>query len=83
MITVHVPASLRPAADDLLLLPDDVRSIADLIDVLDRRVPGFRDQFEHGGFNVAVNDELILHGVRDRALRSGDVVDIVPTIAGG
>lgn len=83
MITIRLPASLRTTADDLLLVADELRAIDDLIDMLDRHVPGFRDQFEHGGFNVAVNDELILHGVRDRALRSGDVVDIVPTIAGG
>jgi len=83
MITIRLPASLRTSADDLLLVPEDVPSIAELVDALDRRVPGFRDQFEQGGFNFAVNDELLLFRVRDRALHNGDVVEIVPTIAGG
>jgi molybdopterin converting factor small subunit len=83
MITVRLPPSLRASVDDLLLVPDDVPSIAALVDALDRRVPGFRDQFEQGGFNLAVNDELLLFRVRDRALHPGDVVEIVPTIAGG
>ncbi len=83
MITIRLPTSLRASADGLLLVPEDVRSIADLVEALDRRLPGFRDQFEQGGFNFAVNDEFVLFRVRDRALHNGDVVEIVPTIAGG
>lgn len=83
MITVRLPASLRAAGADVLLLADDVRSIADLIDAVDRRTPGFRKLFDEGGCNFAVNDEIILHRVRDVVLKSGDVVEIVPTISGG
>ena len=83
MITVRLPPSLRTTADDLRLVADDVRSIADLIDAIDRRIPGFRKLFDEGGCNFAVNDEIILHRVRDVVLKSGDVVEIVPTISGG
>ena len=83
MITVRLPVSLRTTADDVLHVGDEVRSIADLIDLLDRQVPGFRDQFEQGGFNVAVNDELVIHGVHDHEVHPGDVVEIFPAIAGG
>jgi molybdopterin converting factor small subunit len=83
MITIRLPASLRTSAEDLLLVAEDARSIAELVEALDRRVPGFRDQFEQGGFNFAVNDEFVLFRVRDRALHSGDVVEVVPTISGG
>jgi molybdopterin converting factor small subunit len=34
-------------------------------------------------FNFAVNDELILHHARNRALADGDRVEIIPTISGG
>ena len=51
--------------------------------VLDRHIPGFRTQFDQAGFNFAVNDELLLDGVLDRTLSIGDIVEIVPSIAGG
>ena len=83
MITVRLPPSLAIDGRDTLDLTDDVRSIAALIDAIDRRVPGFRALFDEGGCNFAVNEELVLHRVRDRALRPGDTVEVVPSIAGG
>ncbi len=83
MITVHLPSSLRTGPADTLQVKDRVRSIAELVDVLDRRIPGFREQLDDSVFNFAVNDEMLLHHVRDRALNDGDVVEIIPTISGG
>jgi molybdopterin converting factor small subunit len=83
MITVRLPSTLRVGPADTLDVHEPVVSIGDLIDVLDRRIPGFRDQLDDSVFNFAVNDEMLLHQVRDHALRSGDVVEIVPTISGG
>jgi molybdopterin converting factor small subunit len=83
MITVRLPPSLRPDGRDTVVVDEDVRSIDALIDALDRRVSGLRALFEEGGCNFAVNDQIILHRVRDHALRPGDTVEIVPAIAGG
>ena len=83
MITVRLPSTLRVAQQPSLDIHEPVATIADLIDVLDRRFPGFRDELDDAVFNFAVNDEMLLHGARDRALAHGDVVEIVPTIAGG
>jgi molybdopterin converting factor small subunit len=83
MITVRLPSTLRPAASDVLEVHEAVPDIAALIDVLDRRIPGFRDQLDDSVFNFAVNDEMLLFRVRDRALRDGDVVEVIPTISGG
>jgi molybdopterin converting factor small subunit len=33
--------------------------------------------------SVAVNDVMLRHGVRQYPVRDGDVIEIVPTIAGG
>ena len=82
MPTVRLPASLRPDLKGELYLVD-VRSIAELIEALDRHIPGFRAQFDQAGFNFAVNDELLLDRVLDRTLTNGDIVEIVPSIAGG
>jgi molybdopterin converting factor small subunit len=83
MILVRLPSTLRAATGDVLEVHEDVPDIAALIDVLDRRIPGFRDQLDDSVFNFAVNDEMLLFRARDRALRDGDVVEVIPTISGG
>jgi molybdopterin converting factor small subunit len=83
MITVRLPSTLRVSASDTLEIHERVTTIAELVGVLDRRIPGFLDQLDDSVFNFAVNDEMLLHHVRDRALQEGDVVEIIPTISGG
>jgi molybdopterin converting factor small subunit len=83
MITVRLPSTLRVGPGDTLHVTDHVTTIAQLIDVLDRRIPGFREQLDDSVFNFAVNDEMLLYHARDRQLADGDIVEIVPTISGG
>ena len=83
MITIRLPSTLRVSSSDILQVTEPVATIADLIEVLDRRIPGFRDQLNDSVFNFAVNDEMLLYHARDRALKSGDVVEVIPTISGG
>ena len=83
MISVLLPATLRISDSDRLEVHDRVTSIAELVDALDLRIPGFRDQLDDSVFNFAVNDEMLLYHARERALVDGDVVEIVPTISGG
>jgi molybdopterin converting factor small subunit len=83
MIVVRLPATLQIGTTETLVVTEPLATIADLVEALDRRVPGFRDQLDDALFNFAVNDELILHGARGRALADGDKVEIIPTISGG
>jgi molybdopterin converting factor small subunit len=83
MITVKLPSTLAVSASHTLDVREPVTTIAELIEVLDRRIPGFRDQLDDSVFNFAVNDEMLLFHARDRALKSGDVVEVIPTISGG
>ena len=83
MITVRLPSTLRIGPADTFDVTEPVATISELIDVLDRRIPGFRDQLEDSVFNFAINDEMLLHHVRERGLSDGDIVEIVPTISGG
>ncbi len=80
---MRLPSTLRAATGDVLRIDEPVADIAALIDLLDRRIPGFRDQLDDSVFNFAVNDEMLLIRARDRALRDGDVVEVIPTISGG
>ena len=83
MIRVRLPSTLRINANDELEIHEPIATIAQLVEALDRRIPGFRDQLDDSVFNFAVNDELLLFHARDRALQEGDVVEIIPTISGG
>jgi molybdopterin converting factor small subunit len=83
MITVRLPATLQAGISDTLVFTEPLRTIDDLVDALDRRIPGFRDQLDDSVFNFAVNDELLLHNARHRQLSDGDRVEIIPTISGG
>jgi molybdopterin converting factor small subunit len=82
-IAVRLPSMLNQGKADPLVIEERIRDVAGLIEVLSRRVPGFREQLDDAVLNFAVNDELILHDVGSRSLRDGDTVEIVPTISGG
>jgi molybdopterin converting factor small subunit len=83
MITVVLPATLRVSDTNRLEIHDPVTTVAELVDALDMRIPGFRDQLDDSVFNFAVNDEMLLYHARERGLRDGDVVEVIPTISGG
>ena len=85
MITVFLPAMLRPHAGgaDMLTITAPVSSMADLLAALDRKAPRLMQQLDDSVFNFAVNDEMLLHGVRTYPLKDGDRVEIVPAISGG
>ena len=83
MITVRLPATLRVGPSDRLFFSEPLATVAELVDALDRRLPGFKEQLDDSVFSFAVNDELLLHNARSRALADGDTVEIIPTISGG
>ena len=83
MITVRLPSTLDSTVGHTLIVREPVASIEQLVDVIDRRIPGFREQLNDSVFNFAVNDEMLLFHARERALNDGDVVEVIPTISGG
>ena len=66
-----------------LTLEGAIVNIATLLDALDQRSPGLAAELSDPIYNFAVNDAMLLHGVRDHPLHDGDVVEVVPTISGG
>jgi molybdopterin converting factor small subunit len=83
MISVLLPSTLHVNAANRLEVHEPIATIAELVDAIDRRVPGFREQLDDSVFNFAVNDEMLLYRARERTLRDGDVVEVIPTISGG
>ena len=85
VITVHLPAMLRPHAGgaDVLTITAPVQSMSELLAALERKAPRLVRQLDDSVFNFAVNDEMLLHGVHAHPLKDGDRVEIVPAISGG
>ena len=84
MIVVRLPSMLQePGRPAELTLDLRLRTIADVVAELDARYPGLAREIEDSIFNFAVNDEFVLSQARERALQSGDIVEIIPMISGG
>jgi molybdopterin converting factor small subunit len=83
VITVRLPAMLRAGGPDTETVEEPVASVAALVEILARRIPGLSESLDDAVLNFAVNGELILHDVLRTPLKDGDTVELVPTISGG
>ena len=54
-----------------------------MIQALDRLVPGIAKELDDPLYNIAINDEILLHTVDSRPVKDGDIVEVIPTMAGG
>ncbi len=89
-VTVRIPTALRRVTQGQGEVQIEANSIAELIDNLEKEFPGIKERLvEESGeirkfVNFFVNDEDIrfLQG-KDTPLKDGDVVAIIPAIAGG
>jgi molybdopterin converting factor small subunit len=83
MITVNFPAALTPLAGPTVSVRESVATVGQLIQALDRLVPGIAKELDDPLYNIAINDEILLHSVDARAVKDGDVVEVIPSMAGG
>lgn len=82
-IVVHFPAMLHPVVGRELRVDEPVANVGELVAALARLAPSLGAALEDPVYNFAINDEMLLHGVHAHPLRDGDIVEIIPTIAGG
>jgi molybdopterin converting factor small subunit len=83
MIVVNFPAVLHRIAGASIEVRESVSTVGQLIQALDRLKPGIARELDDPLYNIAVNDEILLHAVDAREVRDGDVVEVVPSMAGG
>jgi molybdopterin converting factor small subunit len=84
VVTVNLPAALQPVAGGKsLVVREDVATVGQLLQALERLAPGLGEQLDDPLYNIAVNDELLLHAVEQRPIADGDIVEVIPTMAGG
>ena len=89
-ITINIPTPLRKLTGNQSEVEMAAASVGELVDNLEQAFPGIKEKLtdESGDIrryvNIYINDEDIrfLDG-KDTALQDGDVVSIVPAIAGG
>ncbi len=83
MITVNFPASLSHLAGQSVIVREPVANIGQLVQALDRLAPGLARELDDPLYNFAVNEEILLHSVDAHTVTDGDIVEIVPSLAGG
>lgn len=83
MITVRLPSGLRGSFGAQVPVDQPVSTLGELVAALERMHPDLGDALHDSLYNFAVNDTLILHGADAHPLRDGDIVELIPTIAGG
>ena len=82
-VTVNFPSSLAHLAGQSVIVRESVSNIGQLIEALDRIAPGMARELDDPLYNIAINQEIMLHSVDSRPVNDGDVVEIIPSIAGG
>ena len=82
-IVVRMPAMFHAQTGAEVIIEDAVSDVDGVRLALERRFPQLADDLSDPIFNVAVNDVMLLHGVRQFPVKDGDVVEFVPTVAGG
>jgi MoaD family protein len=89
-VTVRIPTVFRKYTGNEATVEVGPGTIADLIDQLDQKHPGLREQLLtdegqlHRFVNVYVNDEDARYLEKlDTKVAEGDTVSILPSVAGG
>ena len=89
-IQVRVTAVLQKLTGGQKTVEAKGSNVGEIIEDLESRHPGFRQQMFtddgklHRFVNVYLNDEDIRYtGGVDTAIKDGDVIDILPALAGG
>lgn len=90
MATVRIPTPLRKLTGDQRTVQASGRTVAEVVDDLERRYPGFKARVVDGDgkvlsfVNIFVNDEDVrfLQGLATPVANDADV-SIIPAMAGG
>ncbi|MEE9487935.1 MAG: MoaD/ThiS family protein [Candidatus Brocadiales bacterium] len=89
-VTVRVPTPLRPLTGNAEQVEASGSSIREIIDDMESKYPGIKNRLcdENGEIrrfiNVYVNDEDIrFQKNQDTPVKDGDLISVVPAIAGG
>lgn len=89
-VTIRIPTTMRPMSGGASTVSVEGSTLADVLKALDAAHPGFGDRLFDGEgalhkfVNIFVSDDDVryLQGL-DTPVKDGDVVSIIPAVAGG
>ncbi len=88
-VTVRIPTPLQMLTNGKAEVECSVKNVSGLVVALERDYPGMRERLSESGkirrfINIYVNDEDIRFlNKEETVLKDGDIISIVPAIAGG
>ena len=88
-VLVRIPPALRTYTDGQDEVVLEAADVAGLLESLDRAFPGIRERIvDEAGrrrqyVNIFVNEDLVWAPLPEARLKPGDVVHILPSVAGG
>lgn len=88
-ITVIIPTILRPLTNQQKHINIEGNQVAEIIDHMEQQYPGIKEKLVTGGsahrfINIYVNDnDIRFQDGLATSLRDGDVLTILPAVAGG
>jgi sulfur-carrier protein len=89
-VQVRIPPVLRKYTEQQAVVESRAGTVADVIDALDERYPGIREQLIgddgrlHRFVNVYLNDEDVRYlEALDTKASDGDTLALLPSVAGG
>ncbi len=89
VIKVRIPTPLQKLTNGKAEVECRAKNIIELVDELEKDYPGVKERLSDGGkirrfINIYVNEEDIRFvNKEETTLKDGDVISIVPAIAGG
>ena len=88
-IKVRIPTPLQKLSNGQAEVECSAKNVTDLVEDLEKSFPGMKERLSDGGrirrfINIYVNEEDIRFlNKEETALKDGDIISIVPAIAGG
>jgi aldehyde:ferredoxin oxidoreductase len=82
-VRVQLPPDVAGAPERETVIDRPVESLAELREALDEKLPEGRDALADETVNLCLNGSMVLSGEKGTAVRDGDTVALVRTLAGG
>ncbi|MDD5286124.1 MAG: aldehyde ferredoxin oxidoreductase C-terminal domain-containing protein [Desulfuromonadaceae bacterium] len=82
-VEVILPQGFAGAPEGVIIIDEQVSSVTELRDALNRHLPHAAHQLQDSSLVVSVNGEMILSNEKDVTIRSGDNIAIFPLLGGG